>query len=72
MAVTVKHTSGKADEAPTPTGTVGPILFGPPPSGNPNKKGLYVAQIGGATGTYRFIEEIWIGSTASPSAWSYA
>jgi len=73
MAITVKHRDGKADESPSPSGTVTFMVYGPPPSGNPNHKGVFMAQVAGATGTYRFTgEELWTPGVASPSSWSYA
>lgn len=72
MAVTIKHGNGKPDESQSPTGTVSYIVYGPPPSGNPNHKGVFIAQVAGASGTYRYLEEIWTPATASPSSWSYA
>jgi hypothetical protein len=73
MSVTIKHGTGKADETQSPTGTVSHQVYGPPPSGNPNHRGVFVAQVAGASGTYRFTgEEQWTPGTASPSTWVYA
>jgi hypothetical protein len=73
MAITVKHGNGKADESPSPTGSVTFQVYGPPPSGNPFHRGIYVAQVAGASGTYRFTgEEQWTPGVASPSTWVYA
>ena len=71
MAVTIKHIHGKPDESVSPSGTVSYIVFGPPNNGYPFTKGVYIAQIAGATGTYRWLENVNTPGVASPGSWSY-
>lgn len=68
MAVTVKHKDGKADLTPSPTGMQSGIVYGPPVSGNPFTKGVYIKQ--DAT-TYRWIEDLQTPGTAAPGTWMY-
>lgn len=72
MAITVKGRDGKADASVTPTGTQSLTLFGPPMSGNPQTKGIYLVSVAGATGTYRHLEDVQTPGTASPSSFTYA
>ena len=74
MACTMKHPNGQADvTGVTPTGTASYLVYGPPPSGNPNRKGVFICQsTPGTSGTYRFLEEVWTPGVASPSTWVFA
>lgn len=75
MAITVKHPNGKADSTSvTPTGTQSLHLIGAPASGNPFTQGIYIKQVDGASGTYRWLEDRKTPGTASPAAgtWTYA
>lgn len=65
---TIKHPHGKADTTATPTGTADRWAFGPPASGHPFMRGLYVKQ---DANTLRWIEDQWTPGTAAPSSFSY-
>ncbi len=72
MAITIKHPDGKADGSVACSGTVNYLCYGPPTNGYPFTKGVYIAQVSGATGTYRWLENINTPGVASPASFSYA
>jgi hypothetical protein len=75
MAATIKHANGHGDETGvsiTGTATLNHLVYGPPPSGRPQTKGVFILQSGSAAnGTYRALEEIWTPGTASPSGYTF-
>lgn len=72
MACTIKNRDGRADSSVTPTGTESLHLYGPPHSGNPNAKGVYIRQVAGASGIWRHLEDLQTPGVASPTTFTYA
>lgn len=72
MAHTIKNPYGKADASVTISGTEATYAFGPPSDGAAFTRGVYIRQVDGSSGTWRWIHNEATPGTASPTTYSFA
>lgn len=71
MPHTIKNANGKADGSVTINGTETIWATGPPQSGAAFTRGLYIRQVAGASGTWRWVEDQSTPGVASPSTFNF-
>jgi hypothetical protein len=72
MAHTIKLPNGTADASVTISGTETTYAFGPPSSGQGQYRGVFIRQVSGASGTWRWTYDEPTPGTDAPTTYSFA